>query len=209
MSDVDVRFISNFTPRLEWKTLVLEKINCIFSNPEFRKLAHVDTYARGCYPLIKGKSTVKTSNFSMKEWYLVGTWQRVGLVGADKDLRPRSMVPENHTSSLFGVGVCGCSRYRTECFCIPLRRMSVYARSWVVPRATLAPIKGRVLFVRPAWALSIRWKSGMVKVAVAISLSQGCPPWGGIWRKAAANLRPEGYELQLRLATVGRVCKAR
>ena len=63
--------------------------------------------------------------------------------------------------------------------------------------------------MRPAWALSIRWKSGMVKVAVAISLSQGCPSWGEIWRKAAANLWPEGHELELRLTTVGWVCKTR
>ncbi|ABZ85113.1 hypothetical protein HM1_2575 [Heliomicrobium modesticaldum Ice1] len=45
----------------------------------------------------------------------------------------------------------------------------------------LAPEVGKELVsVRPAWALSLGWKSRTPKVAVGVSLRQGCPPRGGI-----------------------------
>ncbi len=41
------------------------------------------------------------------------------------------------------------------------------------------------------------------------SLRQGCPSRDGIGRKSAANLRPEDYEPQVRLAAVGRACQTK
>ena len=38
---------------------------------------------------------------------------------------------------------------------------------------------------------------------------QGCPSWGGIWRKPKANSRSEGHELYTRLTKDGRVCKTK
>jgi len=32
-------------------------------------------------------------------------------------------------------------------------------------------------------------------IVPTVSLRQGCPPWGGIWRKSAAKLRSEVHEL--------------
>jgi hypothetical protein len=50
----------------------------------------------------------------------------------------------------------------------------------IASRQQAADIIGRLLRVRPAWALSIGFKSRMVKAVVAISLRQGCPSRGGI-----------------------------
>jgi len=32
-------------------------------------------------------------------------------------------------------------------------------------------------------------------IVPTVSLRQGCPSWGGIWRKSAAKLRSEVHEL--------------
>ena len=71
-----------------------------------------------------------------------------------------------------------------------------------------SPIEGR-LGSCPAWAYSIGWKSRTAKGIVVVSLRQGCPPWGGIWRKPAANLRPEEHEPQARLLTSGWACPSK
>ena len=38
------------------------------------------------------------------------------------------------------------------------------------------------------------------------SQGQGCPSWGGIWRKSEAKSWSEEHELHTRLTKVGRVC---
>ena len=52
-------------------------------------------------------------------------------------------------------------------------------------------------------------KVGVGLVVGTTSQGQGCPSWGGIWRKSKANSRSEEHELYIRFAKDGRVCKTK
>ena len=43
------------------------------------------------------------------------------------------------------------------------------------------------LIVLPAWVTTRRWKSVVGLVVGTTSQGQGCPSWGGIWRKSEAK----------------------
>ena len=58
----------------------------------------------------------------------------------------------------------------------------------------------------PAWATTWRWESVVGLVVGTTSQRQGCPSWGGIWRKSEAKSWSEEHELHIRLYKVGRVC---
>ena len=68
----------------------------------------------------------------------------------------------------------------------------------------------RIFWVCPVSARSIGWKSRIRPVAGRVSQRQGCPPWGGIWRKPDfgswkasqwANLWPDEQKSHIRLWT--------
>ena len=66
---------------------------------------------------------------------------------------------------------------------------------------------GGARFVCAPWARSRRWKSWTCPGSgKCIAEQQGCPSWGGIWRKPTAKSRSEGHELHMRLTRNGRVC---
>ena len=46
-------------------------------------------------------------------------------------------------------------------------------------------------------------------VVETTSQGQGCPSWGGIWRKSEAKSRYEEHELHTRLIKVGWVCNTK
>ena len=61
----------------------------------------------------------------------------------------------------------------------------------------------------PAWAITWWWKSTTGLAVGTVSSRQGCPPWGGIWRKPAAKSRTDGQKLYIRLNWNGWVCKSK
>ena len=73
-------------------------------------------------------------------------------------------------------------------------------------RDRLHDVSGLCL-VRPAWAITWRWKSAMRLVVGSISRRQGCSPWGEIWRKPDwgmkssrwAKFRTDGQKSHIRL----------
>ena len=65
------------------------------------------------------------------------------------------------------------------------------------------------LIVWPAWVTTWRWKSVVGLVVGTTSQGQGCPSWGGIWRKSEAKSRYEEHELHTRLTKVGQVCNTK
>ena len=66
-----------------------------------------------------------------------------------------------------------------------------------------------VTLVRPAWATTRWWKTTTPSAVESVSRRQGCPSWGGIWRKSEAKSRSEEYELHTRLTKVGWVCNTK
>jgi len=63
--------------------------------------------------------------------------------------------------------------------------------------------------VRRAWRvyLTVKVRYGGYQLPT-ISLRQGCPSWGGIWRKPAANFRSEEHEYH-QAQVVGQVCNTK
>ena len=58
-----------------------------------------------------------------------------------------------------------------------------------------------VLFVRPAWVITSRWKSDTRPTVGSVSWWQGCPWWHGIWRKLKAKLWANEQKLDRRQGT--------
>jgi len=46
-------------------------------------------------------------------------------------------------------------------------------------------------------------------IVFTVSQRQGCPPWGGIWKKSEAKLRSEEHELHKRQRTTGQVGRSK
>ena len=61
--------------------------------------------------------------------------------------------------------------------------------------------------MRQACISAIGCKSRIRFTVGSISQGQGCPPWGGIWRKQAANIRAYEQKLHIRRGSVGDVAK--
>lgn len=62
-----------------------------------------------------------------------------------------------------------------------------------------------LLFVRPAWAITRRWKSAVGLVVGTTSWGQGCLGWPRIWRKSKAKSWADGQEVAIRLIMVDEV----
>jgi hypothetical protein len=60
------------------------------------------------------------------------------------------------------------------------------------------PVKVGGFLVRPAWAVTWRWKSATRLAVGSVSQRQGCPPWGGIWRKPEAKSRADEQKPHIR-----------
>ena len=67
----------------------------------------------------------------------------------------------------------------------------------------------RIFWVRPAWVITWWWKSTTGFAVGTVSEWQGCPPWGGIWRKSDANTRTDGQKSHIRLVGDGRACSTK
>ena len=67
-------------------------------------------------------------------------------------------------------------------------------------------VQGGFFYVRPAWAITWRWKSATGLAVGTVSKGQGCPPWGGIWRKPNANPWSDEQKPHIRHLWDGRAC---